>query len=81
MDCFFLLLAFVILTIFWNNNGDGDKPLSFEKRQLCFCIQHGDNFQGKHFPHVQMVHCGQSLSCHFSCLVNSGVLTLVFFLA
>ena len=79
MDYFFLFLAFVILTVSCNNDGnDGDKPLSFEKRQLCFCIQHGDSFKVKHFPHVQMVHYGQSLSCHFSCLVVNGILMLVF---
>jgi len=83
MDYFFLLLAFVILTVSCNNydGNDGDKPLSFEKRQLRFCIQHDDSFEVKHFPHVQMVHYGQSLSCHFSCLVVNGVLMLVFFIS
>lgn len=79
----FLLLAFLILTVSCNNNygNDGEKPLSFEKRQLCFCIQHGDSFEAKHFPPVQMVHYGQSLSCHFSFLVVNGVLMLVFFIS
>lgn len=79
MNSFFLLLAFVIHAVSCNDNdgNDGDKPLSFEKRQLCFCIQHGDSFEIKHFPYIQVVHYGQSLSCHFFCLVNNGVLTFV----
>lgn len=82
MDYFSLLPASVILTVSSNNNdgNDGDKPLSFEKRQPCFYIQHDDSIEVKHFPHVQMVCYGQSLFCYFSCLVINGVLTLAFFI-
>lgn len=51
---------------------------SFGERQLCFCIQHGDSFEAKQFPHI---HYGQSFSRHFSCLVINGVLMPVFFIS